>query len=104
MIKVKYNAGRNIKPVKEITNKNNKVYLVYGDTEFYEYGSEINVFGIFTNLLQAEKAKTEKEEEYFKNENNKKFPDVSKRSQVNFKIMEIEIDKIVDEYLGGYSE
>lgn len=99
-----YNAGRNIKPVKEITKNNSKVYLVYGDTEFYEYGSEINVFGIFTNLLQAEKAKTEKEEEYFKNENNKKFPDVSKRSQVKFKIMEIEINKIVDEYLGGYSE
>ena len=98
-----YHAGRNIKPDKEVTN-NNKVYLVYGDTEFYEYGSEINVFGIFTNLLQAEKAKTEKEEEYFKNEIKKKFTDVSKRSQVNFKIMEIEIDKIVDEYLGGYSE
>lgn len=81
-----------------------KVYLVYGDTEFYEYGAEICTFGVFSNLLQAEKAKKEKEDEYFQNEIKRDFPEVSKRSQVKFKIMEIEVDKVIDEILGGYSE
>lgn len=46
----------------------NKKYLVYGDTWFEGYGATITVFGIFDTLEQAEKAKKNKEEEYFKEE------------------------------------
>ena len=39
-----------------------KVYLVYGDTYFEQYGSEFHLFGVFTSKERAKKIKyTERE-------------------------------------------
>ena len=34
-----------------------KVYLVYGDAYFEQYGSEFHLFGVFTSKEMAEKVK-----------------------------------------------
>lgn len=75
-----------------------KLYLVYGDTWFGCYGSEINIFGVFTSKEMAEKVKKQKEDEYFENDQKSKFTEVA------FYIKEICVNTICNEYLGGYIE
>lgn len=82
----------------------NKVYLVYGNTYFDGYGEYINTFGIFRTLEEAEKVKKQKEDEYFEREHTRKYTIVEDRSEVKFKILEIEVDKVIDHVLGGYAE
>ena len=53
---------------KEKENKNDKVYLVYGNTYFDGYGAYLNTFGVFSTLEEAEKVKKQKEDEYFERE------------------------------------
>lgn len=81
-----------------------KVYLVYGNTYFEGYGAYINTFGVFSTLEEAEKVKKQKEDEYFERESTVKYPYVEDRSEVEFQIMEIEVDKVIDQVLGGYAE
>ena len=81
-----------------------KVYLVYGNTCFDKYGAYINTFGVFSTLEEAEKIKKQKEDEYFERESTVIYPCVEDRSEVEFQIMEIEIDKVIDLQLGGYVE
>lgn len=78
-----------------------KVYLVYGDTELEtSYEIAINIFGIFDIKEQAIRCKKMKEIEYFKL--NKEY--LNSRSEVNFNILEIDLNKIIDKHLGGYIE
>lgn len=81
-----------------------KVYLVYGNTYFEGYGAYINTFGVFSTLEEAEKVKKQKEDEYFERESTTKYPVVDDRSEVEFQIMEIDVDEIIDKMLGGYAE
>ena len=81
-----------------------KVYLVYGNTYFDGYGTYINTFGVFSTLEDAEKVKKQKEDEYFERESTVIYPCVEDRSEVEFQIMEIEVDKVIDCQLGGYAE
>lgn len=81
-----------------------KVYLVYGNTYFDGYGEYINTFGVFSTLEEAEKVKKQKEDEYFEREHTRKYPNVEDRSEVEFEILEIEVDKVIDKLLGGYAE
>ena len=81
-----------------------KGYLVYGNTYFDGYGAYINTFGVFSTLEEAEKVKKQKEDEYFERESTVIYSYVEDRSEVEFQIMEIEIDKVIDHQLGGYAE
>ena len=81
-----------------------KVYLVYGDVYFHLYGSSFRIFGIFTSLEQAKKVKQQKEKEYFEAIKDDEFSYVEKESDVCFDIMEVNLDVISEEYMGGYIE
>ena len=81
-----------------------KVYLVYGNTYFDGYGAYLNAFGVFSTLEEAEKVKKQKEDEYFERESTVIYSYVEDRSEVEFQIMEIEVDKVIDRQLGGYAE
>lgn len=80
-----------------------KFYLVCGDTYFESYGSNINIFGIFDSKELADKAKIQKENDYFKNEKRQKHTWVE-REDVHFEVIEMEINKIIDCTIGGYIE
>lgn len=84
--------------------RSNKLYLVYGNTYFDEYGACINVFGIFTSMELAEIAKKNAEDRYYEAERKTSWPSVSKREEVNFEIEEINVDEEIDIELGGYAE
>lgn len=45
-----------------------KVYLVYGDVYFRQYGSEFHLFGVFTSKEMAEKVKKQEEDKFFQQE------------------------------------
>ena len=81
-----------------------KVYLVYGNTCFDGYGAYITTSGLFSTLEETEKDKKQKEDEYFERESTVIYPCVEDRSEVEFQIMEIEVDKVIDCQLGGYVE
>lgn len=49
-----------------------KVYLVYGDAYFEQYGSEFHLFGVFTSKEMAEKVKKQEEDKFFQQEMKKK--------------------------------
>lgn len=78
--------------------------MVYGDTWFGRYSSEINIFRVFTSREMAEKVKIQKEDEYFESEQKTSFLNLVDRSEVKFYVKEICIDTICNEYLGGYVE
>lgn len=67
---------------------NKTVYIVYGDTYEEPYGSEITLFGIFTTIDGAQ---------HCLQEILKQYGDIGN-------IEEIEMDKVIDKYLGGYWE
>lgn len=65
-----------------------KLYVVTADTYDGAYGAEIHICGVYTNKEQADKRKDELEKE----------------KDYNASVDEVETDKDIDEYLGGYIE
>lgn len=83
---------------------NNKLYLVYGDICFDPLGSYFQVFGVFTSKERAIEIKNQKEEEYFEQERKSKYSEIKARHDIQFEIMELEVDEIVQKDVGGYVE
>ena len=83
-----------------------KVYLVYGDAHFEQYGSEFHLFGVFTSKEMAEKVKKQKEEKFYRKEMKEKpwYRIIESREVVEFEIKEMQLDKICDLFVGGYVE
>ncbi len=83
-----------------------KVYLVYGDTYFRQYGSEFHLFGVFTSKERAEEVKKQKEDEFYKQEMKEKacYRNIDSREEVEFDIKEMQLDEICDLFVGGYVE
>lgn len=83
-----------------------KVYLVYGDVYFEQYGSEFHLFGVFTSKEMAEKVKKQKEDEFYQQEMKKKsyYRNIDSREEVEFEIKEMQLDEICDLFVGGYVE
>ena len=83
-----------------------KVYLVYGDTYFQDYGSEFHLFGVFTSKEIAEKVKNQKEEEFYRKEMKEKpcYRNIDSREEVEFEIKEMQLDEVCDLFVGGYVE
>lgn len=81
-----------------------KVYLVYGDVYFEQYGSEFHLFGVFTSKEMAEKIKKQKEDEFYQQEMKKKsgYRNIDSREEVEFEIKEMQLDEICDLFVGGY--
>lgn len=94
------------KPEPEIYEPGKHIFVVYGDTYFEGYGSYINLFGVFEDEQTAMKAKEDMEEKYYKDSlyNNPWTRSDIERSQIEFKVQEIPINKMCDIYLGGYAE
>lgn len=83
---------------------NSKLYLVYGDICFDPLGSYFQVFGAFTSKERAIEVKNQKEEEYFLQEYKSKDSEIKARHDIQFEIMEIEVDEIIQKDIGGYIE
>ena len=83
-----------------------KVYLVYGDVYFEQYGSEFHLFGVFTSKEMAEKVKNQKEEKFYRKEMKEKscYRNIDSREEVEFEIKEMQLDEICDLFVGGYVE
>lgn len=83
-----------------------KVYLVYGDVHFEQYGSEFHLFGVFTSKERAKKIKKQKEDEFYQQEMKKKsgYRNIDSREEVEFEIKEMQLDEICDLFVGGYVE
>lgn len=83
-----------------------KVYLVYGDVYFEQYGSEFHLFGVFTSKERAKEIKKQKEDEFYQQEMKKKsgYRNIDSREEIEFKIKEMQLDKICDLFVGGYVE
>ncbi len=81
-----------------------KVYVVVGDTYLMDYSFNVTIFGIFPNKEDAEKVKELKEQEYFEKMVDDEWSYVVERDDVQYKVIEIDFNKIVDVSLGGYSE
>lgn len=82
----------------------NKVYVVYGETYYYAYGSYVGLFGVFSSKDLAEKAKTKMVKELFEKNKNNDESYVTSTDDIDIYIEEIEEDKILDIELGGYAE
>lgn len=89
-------------------NKNNesqKLYLVYGDTEYETaYGISINIFGVFDTKEKAIQQKRKKEKEYKKLATNYYNDSNYQSFNISFSILEIDLNEDIDKYLGGYIE
>ena len=83
-----------------------KVYLVYGDVYFEQYGSEFHLFGVFTSKERANEIKKQKEDEFYQQEMKKKsvYRNIDSREEIEFEIKEMQLDKICDLFVGGYFE
>lgn len=83
-----------------------KVYLVYGDVYFEQYDSEFHLFGVFTSKERANEIKKQKEDEFYQQEMKKKsvYRNIDSREEIEFKIKEMQLDKICDLFVGGYVE
>ena len=93
------------KPEPDIYEPGKHIFVVYGDTYFEGYGSYINLFGVFEDEQTAMKAKEDMEEKYYKDSLKSVWSNGDiERSQIEFKVQEIPINKICDIYLGGYAE
>ena len=82
----------------------NKIYVVYGETYYYGYGSYIGLFGVFSSKDLAEKAKTKIVEELFEKNKNDSWPTITSTDDIRVYIEEIEEDKMLNIELGGYAE
>lgn len=93
------------RPEPEIHEPGKHIFVVYGDTYFEEYGSCINLFGVFEDEQAAMKAKEGMEEKYYKDSLKSYWSNGDvERSDVKFKIQEVPINQMFDMYLGGYAE
>lgn len=89
----------------EIHEPGKHIFVVYGDTYFEGCGSYINLFGVFEDKQTAMKAKEDMEEKYYKDSLKSVWSNGDiERSQIEFKVQEIPINKICNIYLGGYAE
>lgn len=66
----------------------NDVYVVTADTYEDSYGAEITLFGVFDT---EEKAK-------------QRVENLARKNKFAFRITEVNLNKGVEEYLGGYYE
>ncbi len=82
----------------------NKIYVVYGETYYGEYGSYVGLFGVFSSKELAEKAKIKMVKELFEKNKNDDGSYVTSIDDIEVYIEEIEEDKMLDIYLGGYAE
>ena len=82
----------------------NKVYVVYGETYYYAYGSYVGLFGVFSSKDLAEKAKTKIVEQLFEKNKNDDCTTVTSTDDIHVYIEEIEEDKMINIVLGGYAE
>lgn len=82
----------------------NKIYVVYGETYYYRYGSYVGLFGVFSSKDLAEKAKTKIVKELFEKNKNDNWTTVTSIDDIHVYIEEIEEDKILNIGLGGYAE
>ena len=85
-------------------NIEDKVYVVVGDTYLMDYSFNATLFGIFSNKEDAEKAKEIKEQEYFEKMVDDEWSYVGERDDVQYRVIEIDFNKIIDVSLGGYTE
>lgn len=83
---------------------NSKIYMVFGETYYYGYGSYIGLFGVFSSKVLAEKAKQEKIKELFEKNKDDHLTDVKSIDDIHVYIEEIEENKILNIELGGYAE
>lgn len=82
-----------------------KLYLVHGNTYYADsYGHEETVFGIFTEKERAEATKAEVIKRLYDYEISEANPYVDDISDIDVDVLEIESNKIITEYLGGYCE
>lgn len=79
------------------------LYLVHGNTYYYDYGHYENVFGIYTEKDAAEAAKDLIVEELYAKNVNDKQTIVEKPENIDVDILEIEANKLVEIELGGYA-
>lgn len=82
----------------------NKIYVVYGETYYYKFGSYVGLFGVFSSKDLAEKAKQEKIKELFEKNKNGGWSTVTSTDDIHVYIKEIEEDKMLNIELGGYAE
>lgn len=86
-------------------NESQKLYLVYGDTEYETaYGISINTFGVFDTKEKAIKQKKKKEKEYKKLATNYYNDPDYQYFNISFSILEVDLNEDIDKYLGGYIE
>lgn len=82
----------------------NKIYVVYGETYYYGYGSYIGLFGVFSSKDLAEKAKNKMVKKLFEKNKNDSWPTITSTDDIHVYIEEIEEDKMLNIELGGYAE
>ena len=82
-----------------------KLYLVHGNTYYADsYGHEETVFGIFTEKERAEAAKAKVIKRLYDYEISATNSYIDDISDIDVDVLEIESNKIIAEYLGGYCE
>lgn len=82
-----------------------KLYLVHGNTYYEDYhGHAETVFGIFTEKERAEAAKAKVIKRLYDHEISEANSYVNDISDIEVDVLEIESNKIIAEYLGGYCE
>lgn len=82
----------------------NKIYVVYGETYYYGYGSYIGLFGVFSSKDLAEKAKNKMVKKLFEKNKNDSWSTITSTDDIRVYIEEIEEDKMLNIELGGYAE
>ena len=80
------------------------LYLVHGNTYLEEYGYEEHIFGVFTTLAQAEEAKLIAEKSLRDEIENDPDIYVNDPEDIKLDILEVKVNELIDEYLGGYVE
>ncbi len=81
------------------------LYLVHGNKNLDQWGYESYVFGIYTEKDAAEAAKDLMIKKLYEiSKDNKRYSNIQDISEIYVDIEEIEADKGVDIYLGGYTE
>lgn len=83
------------------------LYLVHGNTYLNDcYGHKEHMFGVYTTLAQAEAAKIAVEKKYKEKMETEDDPDLyyGHPEDIEFQILELKADELVDVYLGGFAE
>ena len=81
------------------------LYLVHGNKNLDQWGYESYVFGIYTEKDAAEAAKDLMIKKLYEiSKDDKTYSNIQDISEIYVEVEEIEADKGVDIYLGGYTE